>query len=357
MKYIRFYHLRTYDRINAPRGFIKRMEQNSGVKFTEAQVALARQWVAGDMLTTQREIILSLPQEQAELQTSTEKDKLTTFKVPIPVDGEAARHVVEKFQNGAVRSDDLIADNVGQHRHQDSTSLLQEKWLGTEEEELNSYVSELVYVHSKVMIVDDRRVIMGSANINERSQKGHGDSEIALVVEDDDMINSTMNGIPYTVGRFAATLRRQLYKEHLGLIPPQHCDSHHPTVTNAMRPAPFPQSDMTQSKEDHLVADPLIHQTDQLWNDTARRNREIFTEIFRPLPSNLVQNVEAYDRYFPKGKVGHVAKGVPLSRVKDRLSLVRGSLVECPLDFLIEDKDLVSGPEWTALNPTIRIYI
>ena len=42
--------------------------------------------------------------------------------------------------------------------------------------------------------------------------QGHGDSEIALVVEDDDMINSTMNGMPYPVARFAATLRRQLYK-------------------------------------------------------------------------------------------------------------------------------------------------
>jgi phospholipase D1/2 len=42
--------------------------------------------------------------------------------------------------------------------------------------------------------------------------QGNGDSEIALVVEDEDMINSTMNGMPYPVGRFAATLRRQLYK-------------------------------------------------------------------------------------------------------------------------------------------------
>jgi hypothetical protein len=67
---------------------------------------------AGDMLTTQREIVLSLPREQAELETSSEKDKLTTFKAPIPVDG-ATRHVVEKFQNGAVRSDDSIVDNVG----------------------------------------------------------------------------------------------------------------------------------------------------------------------------------------------------------------------------------------------------
>jgi phospholipase D1/2 len=42
--------------------------------------------------------------------------------------------------------------------------------------------------------------------------QGEGDSEIALVVEDDDMINSTMNGMPYPVARFATTLRRQLYK-------------------------------------------------------------------------------------------------------------------------------------------------
>jgi phospholipase D1/2 len=342
------------------------MEQNSGVKFTEAQVALARQWVAGDVLTTQREIILSLPREEDGLETNCstaekgkEKDKLTTFKVPIPVDEDAARRVVINFQNGAsgVRSDDPVADNVNQHRFQDDTSLLEEKWLGTEEEELNAYVSEMLYIHSKVMIVDDRKVIMGSANINDRSQKGDGDSEIALVVEDDDMINSSMNGVPYPVGRFAATLRRQLYKEHLGLIPPQDCDSRRPTVTNEMRPAPFPPSDMTDTEEDRLVADPLIQETDQLWKETARRNREIFTEIFQILPTNLVQNASAYDLFIPKGKVGHVVKGIPLSRVKDRLSLVRGSLVECPLEFLIEEKDLVSGPEWTVLNPTLPVFI
>ena len=62
-----------------------------------------------------------------------------------------------------------------------------------------------------------------------------------------------------------------------------------------MRPAPYPASEMTYSEEDRLVADPLIHETDQLWKETARKNREIFTEIFRPVPTNLVQNVSAYD--------------------------------------------------------------
>ena len=47
--------------------------------------------------------------------------------------------------------------------------------------------------------------------------KGDGDSEIALVIEDDDMFASTMDGQPYQASRFAATLRRQLYK---GKLPP-----------------------------------------------------------------------------------------------------------------------------------------
>lgn len=44
--YIRFYHLRSYDRINGPyNSFIKKMEEKSGVTFHQAQVALARKWI------------------------------------------------------------------------------------------------------------------------------------------------------------------------------------------------------------------------------------------------------------------------------------------------------------------------
>ena len=35
--------------------------------------------------------------------------------------------------------------------------------------------------------------------------------------------------------------------------------------------------------------------------------------------------------YLPKVKTGHVVPKIPLERIKDRLSRVRGSLVECPL--------------------------
>lgn len=46
----------------------------------------------------------------------------------------------------------------------------------------NIPVSEIVYIHSKLMIVDDNYVILGSANINDRSMLGKRDSELAVVI-------------------------------------------------------------------------------------------------------------------------------------------------------------------------------
>ncbi|KAI0081599.1 phospholipase D [Panus rudis PR-1116 ss-1] len=77
--------------------------------------------------------------------------------------------------------------------------------------------TEQVYIHGKVCIVDDRLAIIGSANINERSQRGDRDSELAAVIRDTDMIDSKMAGKPYKVGRFAHTLRVRLMREHLGV--------------------------------------------------------------------------------------------------------------------------------------------
>ncbi|KAI5474220.1 phospholipase D, partial [Pseudohyphozyma bogoriensis] len=77
--------------------------------------------------------------------------------------------------------------------------------------------TEAVYIHDKMMVVDDRIAIIGSANINERSQRGDRDSELACIIRDTDMIDSTMGGKPYQVGRFAHTLRIRLMREHLGI--------------------------------------------------------------------------------------------------------------------------------------------
>lgn len=77
--------------------------------------------------------------------------------------------------------------------------------------------TEQVYIHGKTMIVDDRLVLCGSANINDRSQMGDRDSELVSVVRDTDMIDGTMAGKPFKVGRYAHTLRMRLMREHIGV--------------------------------------------------------------------------------------------------------------------------------------------
>ncbi|KAI0134102.1 hypothetical protein BJ170DRAFT_184678 [Xylariales sp. AK1849] len=81
----------------------------------------------------------------------------------------------------------------------------------------NHLVTEQLYIHAKTIIVDDRVVLIASANINERSMLGNRDSECGAVVRDTDMVLSTMAGEPYQVGRFAHSLRMRLMREHLGL--------------------------------------------------------------------------------------------------------------------------------------------
>lgn len=77
-------------------------------------------------------------------------------------------------------------------------------------------VTEQLYVHAKLLITDDRNVIIGSANINERSQLGSRDSEVAMVIRDTDLVKSRMNNKEYYAGRFAWELRQRLMREHLG---------------------------------------------------------------------------------------------------------------------------------------------
>ena len=97
---------------------------------------------------------------------------------------------------------------------------------------------------------------------------------------------------------FPSLLTLDIYNppEHLGLIPPQFSKDDKPTVTPSMRPAPYPHEDDYATRDlDELVMDPVGESTLRLWNDTARKNREVFTEIFRPVPTNLVRNWSAYE--------------------------------------------------------------
>ncbi|MDC3956946.1 hypothetical protein KEG38_24005 [Polyangium jinanense] len=78
----------------------------------------------------------------------------------------------------------------------------------------NVPVTEQIYVHSKMMLVDDRVFIVGSANINDRSLLGDRDSEVSAIVVDEATSTTPMGGKPTVTRNLARKLRMELWKEH-----------------------------------------------------------------------------------------------------------------------------------------------
>jgi phosphatidylserine/phosphatidylglycerophosphate/cardiolipin synthase-like enzyme len=72
-----------------------------------------------------------------------------------------------------------------------------------------------IYVHSKLFIIDDRYVAVGSANVDRRSM--HIETEITLGIVDGNLVDGKLGGKPAKVCAFAQNLREKLWKEHLGV--------------------------------------------------------------------------------------------------------------------------------------------
>lgn len=378
-EYISFYNLRGVDRINW--AGVKRMEKETGISFHQVQVAAARiylgeQGYVGDGQT----VAIKTAEDAPEGGSSTkggkpegEAEKKTIERVAMPKTVEEAMDIIRKFEaaQGSAEEErvkDSIADSVlhGQE------SFDQTYWPQAEagiEDEREAFVTEEVYVHSKLMIVDDRKVLIGSANINDRSQKGDGDSETACVIEDKDLFESVMNGEKYVASRFAASFRRHLWRQHLGLVrQPQYCSpesaKHYPT--EGMRPAPHgnpdPERMLHEDEWEKLVADPLSDEVEKLWKTQAQTNTQIADDIFQVVPSDKVRTWKQYNEFFTgKGdRTGHVVADPAkwdTAAVKKRLGEWRGCLVEMPLHFL-EEENLEKGSRGIEVNDTtLPIYL
>ncbi|OIW28351.1 phospholipase D/nuclease [Coniochaeta ligniaria NRRL 30616] len=325
-RYINFYNLRCYDRLNLS-ATMASAEAESGVRYEAAR----REF---DDRVEQETEGLSYPGRQSDYAA---------------------------YQSAASRQSDTSWDSVAACYMHAGPDLRTAPWTGSPESELDAFVSEELYIHSKVLIADDRLVICGSANLNDRSQLGDHDSEIAVVIEDPTPVESTMAGQPYTASLFATTLRRQLFRKHLGLLPhqaPDAFDSNWTPVSQA------PNSYDFGSEADELVSDPLSDAFLSLWRGTARTNTEVFSKVFHPVPNDAVRTWADYDAFFSRhfiapgtaaeeeakqraeGRVdyGHVVReefpdgGV--GEVKEWLARVRGTLVEMPLGFLADVEDL-----------------
>ncbi|XP_034562720.1 phospholipase D1 [Notolabrus celidotus] len=166
-------------------------------------------------------------------------------------------------------------------------------------------VSELIYVHSKMLIADDNTVIIGSANINDRSMLGKRDSEVAVIVEDSETVTAVMDGQEYQAGKYALQLRLECFKTILG----GHTD---------------PSIDVSDPISDRFYK--------EVWMATCARNATIYQKVFRCLPSSDVHNIFELEGFLAKSGLD---KEDP-SRAQEELKKIRGFLVQFPLQFLCD---------------------
>lgn len=78
-------------------------------------------------------------------------------------------------------------------------------------------VSEIVYVHSKLIIADDNVALLGSANINDRSLMGNRDSELAVIIEDEEIEKGILAGSAFNKSPTIKAFRMNCWKSLFGV--------------------------------------------------------------------------------------------------------------------------------------------
>lgn len=184
-----------------------------------------------------------------------------------------------------------------------------------------------------------------------------------------------MDGQPYKAGHHAATLRRLLWREHLGLLPAQKLDASEDP--NAQPPDVCP-NDIMEGPEYEFVADPLSDRVWDMWTGNATRNTNLFRHLFRADPDDnskcpsslfswsiklnskpfpLVKTFADYESFLPKHekfKQGHLHDPfMPAQEVRQKLDQIKGHLVWMPLDFLKDAEMAEKGLQINAYTESI----
>ncbi|GKZ56260.1 hypothetical protein AnigIFM49718_001485 [Aspergillus niger] len=339
-EHVFLFNLRAYDRINKTPSLVK-LESEADVTYNDVQRGIAE----------------SIMSDSVHPAIGKEGDKHEVGYDNAQQEKEVRLARLRKYEEQFERHKEMEglkgSDTVAHTTMLNGGNMSDEPWEGDPEAEKENFIQEELYVHGKVCIVDDRVVICGSANINDRSQLGYHDSELAIVVEDEDLIGSIMDGKPYKAARVAATLRRQLWREHLGLLPAQHYDaSEDPNA----KPPYMCMNHILEGPEDDFVTDPMSDELWEMWTGRATVNTDMYRMLFRADPDDNIRTFDDYDKFCPRGnKQGHLFDPYqPVEEIREKLDKIKGHLVWMPLEFL---KDANMAEPGLAVNQITEVIL
>ncbi|WUR02306.1 phospholipase D (PLD2) [Vairimorpha necatrix] len=166
------------------------------------------------------------------------------------------------------------------------------------------FQSEQIYAHSKILISDNRKMIVGSANINDRSLLGDRDTEIGLYIED-----NKYNEV--------SDLLKKLIYEHLDFKNVRRRKKEYKDLYSFLRRRSLKLGDDSFFK--------IIRQV-------AQENTNLYKEMF----SNFLCNeMNTFSKYFKGQETKEKTK-------EENFRNILGNFVMYPFKFLI-DEDLESG--------------
>ena len=168
-------------------------------------------------------------------------------------------------------------------------------------------VTELIYIHSKLLIVDDQKVLIGSANINDRSMLGTRDSEFAVIMEEENNIETIMDNKDYMASNYAVSLRKALMSEHFNI-----------------------------DINDKLLDDPLNDILWKLMKVKAKNNTDVYNHIFDCFPHDKFNNfskLKERNLFKTKEEIEELK-----NKYKDNISKIDGHIVEYPYKFLKDEE-------------------
>lgn len=300
-QHIFVFNLRSYDRLNRTPAVVKQ-EQESGLSYQDVQRAQAEEIMGSGIYGSEdveggkdthmgQKDKKDILKEKGSLWKShakaLAKDKEEEQK---PSQEETKTDIKRRFAAAAQegQSESKSSPSVAACAMAGTGKVVDEIWEGEPDDEVNNWIQEELYIHAKLLIVDDRIVVCGSSNLNDRSQLGYHDSELSIVMEDTHKIPSMMDGQPYEAGYHAATLRRYLWREHLGLLPPQPHDASgdpnaQPPGENSMNDI-WDQGEWAESYK--FVEDPMSDNLWSTWTGQADTNTKIFRQLFHADPDD-----------------------------------------------------------------------
>ena len=172
----------------------------------------------------------------------------------------------------------------------------------------NAPKTEIIYIHSKLLIVDDTKVLISSANINDRSMLGDRDSEFGVIIEEEKHDKYKMNGDKnYKAAKSVVELRKKLMAEHLGV-----------------------------DVNDPILEDPVDNELFELMISRAQNNTQIYHYLFKCYPNDEYTTFDL----IPKtgNKNDDEWRDVLFNKYMRKKDQIVGHIVEFPLNFLKNDK-------------------